>query len=350
MKEIYLNDLRGNDTFKSEYFGVADIHKGTDKTGRPYWDLTLVDNSGQLKAKIWSDVLQKIGGQNLDQIVSGSLISCSGSVGEFRGVLQIAISELEVVDEKALDFDMASIFPSSKISPADLAAGLETQIKTVKNPFLAKVVTKFYQQWHDQILTAPAAKTNHHNFRGGLAEHLLEMFHLAETITHDYPEANADLITTGIFFHDIGKLQELEFNNFAINYTLPGKLIGHICLGLLLLDQSVYQLFPKLSSEQRLLYTQLQHIVLSHHFQLDWGSPVTPKSIEAVIVSKIDDLSSKAQLFRRIRNEYQNSELDFTPYLNGVNGEVFLNNSNLENQSTADSGDLQSEIEQPMIL
>lgn len=191
-------------------------------------------------------------------------------------------------------------------------------INSVQDKTIEQLLNALVEKYEDKIKSSPAGKSVHHNYVGGLLEHIVEMLNLSEVICKLYPEANKNIVIAGIMFHDIGKIRELFVDGFRIDYTAEGKLIGHIPLGLKIfneIEQGVLKENTKL---------QIEHIILSHHYTLEFGSPVTPRTIEAVIVSKIDDLSSKVRLVQKILTNNADSNSEFAPKEFGIDGEIYL--------------------------
>ncbi len=310
-KQLFINQLTKNQPVNEELFGINIVKHALDRNGKPYIDLELIDKTGTIKGKIWSDNLPYI---DKSQLKEGNVVKITGTINEFNSKLQINITSLS----KTEDFDLSDFISTTTKNIDLLMQDIQNTIDLIENPNLQNVLNEILQSHKDEIMKSPAAKSIHHNYIGGLVEHIVEMLKISDIVTKLYPEANKDIITAGIILHDIGKIYELEVNGFQINYTVKGKLLGHISLGLLLFHE-----IAKDKLEEK-LYTQIEHIILSHHYTLEFGSPITPKTLEAVIVAKIDDLSSKARLVQKILKNNEDNDSNFAPREFGIDGQIYL--------------------------
>ncbi len=310
-KQYYINQLEKGLAISDEPFGIGAIKKGTDRNNNPYLDLELVDRTGMIKAKIWSDNLERIPSKLLQE---GTIVKVSGLVGEFNGNLQMTINGLSKYEEK----DLSDFLPVTKASIDDMWKKMTTRVENMNDQKYKTLLQKLFALHEEKIRLAPAAKNIHHNYVGGLLEHVTEMMDIAETVMKLYPEADPDLVFTGIIFHDIGKIYELEIEGFVIDYSKVGKMIGHIALGIRMLDQLDKDI---LEEEQRML---LEHIILSHHSILEYGSPVVPKTIEAMIVAKVDDLSSKVRTVQKVLSDNAENDKAFSAREYAIGSEVYL--------------------------
>jgi len=272
-----------------------------------------MDKTGTIKAKVWSDNISNIEDACLEE---GKVVSIKALVGEFNQVKQLTVFSISHIDEH----NKADFLRVSAKDIDEMYEELEDKVDDIQSPEIKGLLEKLLETYEEQIRISPAAASIHHNFVGGLLEHILEMLHIAQATCDLYPEANHDLVTAGIIFHDIGKIFELEVKGFKIDYTTKGKLLGHISIGLKMLNEIDAGILPEK------LKTQLEHIILSHHYLLEFGSPVTPKTIEAMIVSKVDDLSSKVRLVQKILENNKENPNEFAPREFGIDGEVYLGN------------------------
>jgi len=317
MKSLYIADFQVGIIVEQEHLGIGQVNQAEDKNGRSYFDLELVDKTGTIKAKIWYDALARMGKLLLEP---GKVVAVTATIQEFRGNLQLNISELTVIPPD--QYDLTDFQSQSTRELKVLKSTVNKYAKSIKDKHLRELVVGLIRENEENYFLTPAAKTFHHNYLNGLAEHVVEMLEIADSVLVNYPEASRDYVYGGIILHDIGKINELAFDKFAISYTTVGKLIGHISLGMELIDNYVYRHLPHLRGSIKLYL--LKHIILSHHGKLDYGSPVIPKSIEAAIVSNIDELSSKTRSFQRVMSNHSNSEADFSAQDFGLGTEIFL--------------------------
>jgi 3'-5' exoribonuclease len=218
----------------------------------------------------------------------------------------VTLSEISVVQ----DYNISDFLRTTDKDIKELSNQLKSYQDLIKDPDIALLVREFLSKYGKEYVKWPAAKRNHHHFLGGLLEHVVEMLDIAKALLGHYPEANSDLVYAGIILHDCGKIRELEVDGFTIDYGLEGNLIGHITLGVQMLDEIIFgndaSKFKNLVSSGK--WTLLKHILLAHHGKLEFGSPTVPKTIEAGIVSRIDVLSSDTRNFKRVVEESRQIE------------------------------------------
>jgi 3'-5' exoribonuclease len=204
------------------------------------------------------------------------------------GKMQVVIQDLKKVDENLVD--LSDFLPVSKRSQADMRHELDQILDSLTDRYIAALLRSFFDdpEFFALYSKAPAAKAMHHVFLGGLLEHSLAVVGLAVDVAARYPQVNRDLLICGALLHDIGKVAELSYRR-SFDYTDEGKLLGHIVIGVQMVEDHVRQIdgFP---AELSML---IKHLLLSHHGQYDFGSPKRPKFLEAVILNFIDDLDSK---------------------------------------------------------
>ena len=261
-----------------------------DKNGRDYLDMEVVDASGPIVAKVWSDSPALRG-----DFSRHDFVAYRGSVHRFRDQLQLNIKDCRRIKDSDRDhgFDEAQIIPSTRYDIDELDRRLrEIYSQDIERPVLRQLATAALDAHGEQLREHPAAKTIHHAYRGGLLEHTVSMAELAIQICDHYPELDRDLLLIGVLFHDLGKLEEL--GAMPVNdYTTLGRLVGHVVIGRDLLRECCMRLddFPTD------LQVHLEHLILSHQGRLEYGSPVQPMTAEAITLHFIDDLDSKlAQL------------------------------------------------------
>lgn len=309
MKTLFVSELKNGASFVDVVFGISALSVSEDRNGRPYWSLSLLDKSGTIPAKVWSELVAQLAGLSFKP---GDLCSVCGTVGEYRGQLQLTVTSLKKAELASQD--LTDFLPCTDEDLAGLEQKIVSYLAKIEDPELQELLISLFDYYKQDYLRSPAATRNHHNFVGGLAEHVCEMLEVAEVMLKHYPEANPDLVYAGIIMHDIGKLKELTLNGFVFEYTAEGKLLGHITIGVNMLESFIAKhpdRFAKLEDSFKIAL--LKHIILSHHSKLEFGSPVRPGTIEAGIVAKVDILSSEVRIFQRVLNENQNSDGDFSP-------------------------------------
>jgi len=284
MKTYYIKDLSASLVLNQEPFAISEVTKAEDKFGKPYLKIILADKTGKVEGKVWNDKLIRI---DPKICVAGIVVLVTAKVEEFKGKMQINIADLKRADETRLDDFIESSEFDSDVMMGELMDYL-SQIKhnslrtIIEEMFLDEEFKRSYKFW-------PAAKSVHHDFRSGLLQHVLEMLNIAYSMKRFYPMVNFDIVTAGIILHDIGKFQEFDVQGVGTEYSKKGILVGHIPLGAL-----EFQKYAKGKISEDLYYHMI-HMILSHHGEIQYGSPVVPATVEAVMLAYIDRLSDKAR-------------------------------------------------------
>lgn len=282
-----ISEMREGKTVEGIYL-VRSKSIGTTRAGKPFLTLKLGDRSGEMEAKVWE------GAEKASKECStGDFVKASGQVNEYNGKLQLTLQSVKRVE--GADINLRDFLPSSKRDAGEMADELAACIRKVKDPHLAKLLLMIFEDgaFKDKFSTAPAAKAMHHAYLGGLLEHTLSVFRLCEDVAPRFPEVDRDLLFAGVLLHDIGKVDELEYSR-NLGYTDRGRLIGHIALELEQVSECI-RAIPGFPDEKAIL---LKHLLLSHHGKEEFGSPVKPMTLEALILNMMDDLDAKTQAFR----------------------------------------------------
>ncbi|HEX7186468.1 MAG TPA: HD domain-containing protein [Thermoanaerobaculia bacterium] len=265
-----------------------------DRNNKSYLDLELADASGSIVAKIWADSPAMNG-----QFEPHQFIAFKGSVKSYRDQLQLSIDACrEAVDSDSdHGFDKAKLIPSTREDIDDLWRRLDRVLSAhVRRPVLRRLAEEALRAHEAELREHPAAKSMHHAYRGGLLEHVVSMAELAVRICEHYRDVDRDLVLLGVLFHDLGKLRELGAMP-ANDYTLEGRLIGHVVIGRDLLRDRCAAI-PGFPDDLRIL---LEHLVLSHQGRKEYASPVEPMTPEALVLHFVDDLDSKLNQLRASR-------------------------------------------------
>ncbi len=277
---------------------ATDASYKTTRTGSEYLELKLTDASGELKGFLWD--LKAVEGE-FEAIVPDVFLKVKGRVEEFQGRKQIRVEKVRFAPDAEVG-DLSRFFPTSQRPIADMLEELDRLIGSIRDPWVRRLLEQLLIQDGERraaFAKAPAAKSLHHVYLGGLLEHTLSVADMAERACAHYRTLNRDLVLAGVCLHDLGKTAELSYQR-SFGYTDAGNLLGHITLEAQWVAQEMDRI-PAFPEELRL---QILHIVLAHHGKLEFGSPVLPKTPEALLVHYLDDLDGKLEgMFRLIKEE-----------------------------------------------
>ena len=269
---------------ENETFLVSEKHILKARNGDIYVGLKLKDRSGIIDAKIWNNLIHL-----KDRFEAGDFVKITGESNYYNENWQVIIKDIERVDENSVD--KKAFLPSTKKDLDALQSELFGLIDSVKHPGLKKLLEEIFtdETFFERFIHAPAAKSMHHAYVGGLLEHTVSVARIANMISSNYADIDRDLLVCAALLHDIGKVYELDPVTF--NYTTDGKLLGHIIIGYTKI-QNVIERLNLLKEETKL---NLLHCILSHHGEYEFGSPKKPKTKEAVLLHLIDMLDSRMQ-------------------------------------------------------
>jgi len=282
LKQIYVNQIGERDPVDSVFL-VRDCTQAMARNGKPYMTLKLIDRSGEIEARVWErvDELARLFDKN-------DFVQVRGRGNLYMGKMQLVVQQLQRVDEA--DVDLADFLPVSQRPLKEMREELDQLLDSMSDGPMRKLMRVFFDDadFYRRYSRAPAAKGMHHVFIGGLLEHSLAVSALACDVAARYPQVDRDLLIAGALMHDVGKVGELSYER-SFDYTDEGKLVGHIVMGVEMIEERSRSIadFPR---EQVML---LKHLLLAHHGQYEFGSPKRPKVLEAVILNFIDDLDSK---------------------------------------------------------
>jgi 3'-5' exoribonuclease len=305
VKEFYICDcVRHENKVVTSNFVVVAKQIKPKKTGEPYLALTLGDRSGQLEAKMWDNVEEV-----LDAFDQDDFLKVKGLINKYKNRFQLTIHKLRKLGESEIEF--ADYLPKTSKNVDDLWHTLGDFVASIQDPHLKSLVQAFMAdpEIAAAYRNAPAAKTLHHAYIGGLLDHVVSLFRSCDLIVRNYPQVNRDLLLTGAFLHDIGKIQELTYNR-SFTYTTRGQLLGHMIIELEML-QAKLALFPDFPRE---LKTLIEHLIISHHGEYEFGSPKLPMFPEALVLHYLDDLDSKMEAMRAQFEREADLESPWTSY------------------------------------
>jgi 3'-5' exoribonuclease len=287
MKSPYVSDLKPNQVVTTTLLvHIKDVRQ--KKSGEPYLSLLLGDRTGEVDAKMWDNVADV-----MDTFQRDDFVKVKGQLQIFQNRPQLTIHKMARVLDSDVDF--TDYFPASARDPMEMFVELRGIIAGIGNPHLRTLLDAFMD---DEPLArmyriAPAAKHVHHAYLGGLIEHVLSVCHLCRDAAAHYNYVDLDLLLAGAVLHDVGKVAELTYDR-SFGYSTEGQLLGHIIIGLRLLHDKL-QRFPDFPSKLRVL---VEHLIVSHHGELEFGSPKVPLFPEALLLHHLDNLDSKMECMR----------------------------------------------------
>jgi len=287
MKKQFIMDIRAGDRV-DDIFVLSEKILSQKRDGNNFLNVTLSDKTGTLKGVVWDNVDQITSG-----ITSGDFAHVNGSVSDYRGTLQVVIKNMEPFSPDGID--PSDFLPQTSRDIEGMFERLLKRTNSITTDYLKALIDAFFKdkKFVNKFKTAPAGKKMHHAYIGGLLEHTLSMVSLADKIAGHYSGIDRDLLLSGAVLHDIGKIDEFEYQ-FKIDYSDKGRLLNHIVIGIKMVDDKLSGIehFPE---DQVLL---LKHMIVSHHGTREFGSPEPPKTIEAVLLNYIDEIDSKVNAIR----------------------------------------------------
>ncbi len=262
--------------------------------GKPYLNAALSDRSGMIEAKCW-DYAGPIGAQD-----EGKAIKIRGTVSEFRGALQLTIERLRIADENDR-FDRSRLIPVAPIDMDEAFAAVERMVQSIEDEEYRAVCVELLARKGDAFRAIPAAKSVHHSFLGGLLMHTHNMLRIADFVAGVYPETvDRSLLLAGTLLHDFAKVEEFSVSSLGLvtDYSVKGQLLGHLVMG----AREVAEIGKELGvSEERSVL--LQHMLLSHHGQPEFGAAVVPQCAESELLSLIDMIDSRMEIYQEAMDE-----------------------------------------------
>lgn len=260
--------------------------------GKQYGDYNLADSTGEINAKLW-DVADP-----QECPANGTIIKVKGLVTEWQGSLQLRIDKFRDVTEED-DFDIMDIIPSAPDNPDDMLSLIKEYVNKISNDQIKQLVIRILKKYAPYLRLHPAALKNHHSIRSGLLYHTTTMLKLSDGILSIYPFLDADLVYAGVILHDICKTTEIAATDAGIpvEYTTQGLLVGHISQGVAAIALAA----EELGTDKEITY-MLEHMILSHHYEPEFGSPRRPMFPEAEILHYLDMIDTRMYDMKNVLN------------------------------------------------
>jgi 3'-5' exoribonuclease len=308
MSRRFVEQLRDGDTLDDVYL-VTDKQLRANRNGNLYLLLELRDRTGGISARLWN-----AGDHTARGFDPGDFLHATGKVQLFQGSLQVILNTVERVESQKVE--LTDFLPHTEQSIPKLMERLKGYLLRLGNPHLRALAECFLMDdpFMRGFTTCPAGVKLHHAYVGGLLEHTVSMMDAADRLLPLYPGVDRDLLLMGVFLHDAGKARELTYTR-AFGYSDEGQLVGHLAIGVGMLGEMAAKV-PDLTGEPvpRELLLRLQHMILSHHGTLEWGSPKLPMTPEAMLLHLIDALDTRMhQVIRELRED-RNNPTAWTPY------------------------------------
>jgi 3'-5' exoribonuclease len=302
-KKKFVSELKENESLVSSFLVRAKT-LGSTRSGNPFLRVSLADHTGETEGRIWERARELN-----DHFSLNDVVRVRAKVERYQGKLQLNISDLERLNPE--EVDAALFLPRGPQDTAELWLRLKDLAAQVQNPHLQRLLQTFLSDrtFVQQMKQAPAAKSMHHAYLGGLLEHTVSVARLLDRICDHYPSLDRDLLITAGILHDIGKLEEFSYQQH-LDYTDAGRLLGHVVIG----TQRVQEKIDKLEGFPPTLSLTLQHLMVSHHGEHEFGAPKRPKTIEAFALHYADDLDAKINHLTNLLEEERDSPSRWTPF------------------------------------
>jgi len=311
MKRQFVEMLQEGDVV-NDYFVATRKDLRDQQNGRKFLGMVFKDRTGEVGGILW---------QNAPAVAKlfevGDVVNVRGTVGSYQDRLQVRVDQVLPLREEEYELSDLVYVPEDESTVFDRFV---EALGTIQNPHLNALTQAILNDdaLMAQFRGAAAGKKWHHPHRGGLLRHCYEMARIAEVVCELYPRVDRDILLAAILIHDIGKVAELT-QGLYVDYSTPGKLLGHLVIGYEIVQRKIDAIdgFPET------LRLQLQHCVLSHHGSLENGSPVVPKTLEAVVLNLIDNLSAQADAINRVVEETAEKGDAWSQYLNLIDRQVW---------------------------
>jgi 3'-5' exoribonuclease len=304
----YIADVSDGDTLDGVFL-LADKQLRANRNANLYLLVDLRDRSGGLHARMWN-----VSEAFAATLRTGQLVRAGGKVQLFQGTLQAILNQISPVSSQ--DYDLSEFIPRASVQAEHLGERLRAILRQVEHPHLQALVQAFLNDGDlmARLIQAPAGVKTHHAAIGGLIEHVVSMLEVALRVAPLYPTLNLDLLLTGVFLHDLGKVRELAWD-VGLTYTDEGQLLGHVVLVLELLQEKVRAAEAALGEPLDAdLLLQLKHLIVSHHGAYEFGASRLPMTPEALALWLIDTLDAKLHEFTQQIESDPNTNSNWTPF------------------------------------
>jgi len=285
----YIAKLEAN-AYVEGVYAIQNAQLGQTKNGKPFLKCLLCDSTGRSPGRMWN-----ISEQIFQSLPTNGFVWMRGQTQPYQGEMQIIVQEIGAVDPS--DEDLARLLPTTKYNVDEMFSEVKEILGSLKNKHCKTLAEAYLSD--EELMTrfrqAPAAMSLHHAFIGGLLEHTLSLLRLADSALPNYPQVNRDIVLLGLFLHDMGKCEELTWRE-GLGYSDDGHLVGHIARGVTWLNDKLYACMEAGHPVPKPIAMVIEHIILSHHGQPEFGALKIPATPEAIFVSLIDNVDAKMQM------------------------------------------------------
>ncbi len=317
MNRRYVNELSDGEVI-DQIFLASEKQLRTNRNGNLYLQVRLSDRTGSLTAMLWN-ANQK----HFDSFNNGDFIRVKGTSQVYNGGMQVLAKEVDRSD--SAEVDPSDFETLSTVDLEKMIARVAELLRGVSNAHLRNLAECFLldESFMQGLRMAPAGVKNHHAYQGGLLEHVLSLMELVTIVAPRYENVDADVLLLGAFLHDIGKIRELTYQP-DLGYSDAGQLIGHLVLGVTMLDEKIAET-EKLAGEEFPveLANHLRHLIVSHHGEYEFGSPKLPMSLEAISLHYLDNLDAKLHSFQQLIAEDVNKQSPWTVYHPSIGRKIY---------------------------
>lgn len=275
---------------------VGRFARGVTQNGAPYLSITFQDNTGEIEGKIWD-----VKPEQEAIIKPGAIVEITFDVNLYRQSLQARVHSVALKDQS--QYELSEFVNSGNYDTAFLKEKINGFIESINDDVIKRLVVANMEAVGDAFYQYPAATRNHHDFVGGLATHVYGMLQVADALSTIYSIYNRDLLVAGVILHDMGKVEEYTAAMLS-EYSVEGKLLGHISIA----QANFNQIATAIGLEKEEQTLLLRHMILSHHGQLEYGSPVMPMTKEAELLNFIDNMDARTNMFEKFYGDLPEGE------------------------------------------
>ncbi len=327
MTRRFVSDL-GQQENIDQIFLASQKQLRPNRNGNLYLQVELADRTGAISARMWN-----AGEADYRSFEDGDLVRVEGATQLFQGGLQLIATS--ICRARGDEVDLADFMA---LTPADidrLAVRLAELLRSMQDVHLRNLAECFLSddELMQRLARSPAGIKNHHAYPGGLLEHVVNLMEVAQSIAEHYPILNRDLLLTGVFLHDIGKVEELSSDR-GFAYTDAGQLLGHVVLAITMLDKKLCQA-EELAGEPlpEEIVLRLKHMIVSHHGEYEFGAPKLPMTLEAIALHQLDNLDAKLHNFHQLMRNDANLDSPWTQYHQNLGRKLFKGSTEVRQES-----------------